>query len=338
MILFTVPSPKPTPEPSLLAGPTFSPTPAPTPAVTPEPTSAPGGPRPDDGRRDLSPYGIAYTVTRPGIPGVIDYAEVALLTNDYLETYFGGLFADTIFTRLDNFFTIFVTGSFSLNQPIRVDYESIAYFDVAESVSIPTVDDLDILLRLAFEGENLEEYLAQLSTLTSNIFSTTTNAQVVNSTSARLNDQQRQQGQNAILGRNKSHGTTPSAELIATIFGISAGALAFGALVLFFTKRRQRRDSSPTLVKILDSPPPAPFTGNDDDDDDQTAGDTSSNGASFTDSQSAAIYLSETRFLTENDDFEPEFVDSHGRNDTSPLFASPQDTDMDGGDFKEVEI
>ena len=292
-------------------------------------TEAPSG---HEGRRDLSPYGVAYTVAKPEVPGAIDYAEVALLTNNYLETYFKEIFTATNLTNLENFFTVFVSGNFYFNEPIQVDYESTAYFSMNGSTAIPTIEDLDILLKQAFEGDNLDEYLVQLSTLTSNVFSSTTNAQVVNSTTKALTEAQHQQEQNAIAGSSQGDGSTTSG--VATTVGIAAGVLSVCALLVLITKKRRGRKLEPTFRKSLESPPPGSCTGYEN----CTAAD-----ISWAESSLAATHqqdnASELKRCLPDDDCAPDIIVLNGRNETSPLFANPLDPYMGGGHgFRDVPL
>lgn len=309
---------------------TTSPEPGPTFSPTSDFTEAPSG---KEGRRDLSPYGIAYTVTKPEVPGAIDYAEVALLTNNYLETYFKDLFAATNLTNLENFFTVFVRGNFYFNEPIQVDYESTAYFSINGSAAIPTMEDLDILLRQAFEGDNLDEYLGELSTLTSNVFSSTSNAQVVNSTSKGLSEVEQQQKQNAIAGSSQSDGSTTSG--VATPLGISAGVLAVCSLLVLFAKRRRGRAIEPTITRSWASRPPASCTTNED----GTAEDFSWAETLLTETHQQPSSSELKPCLTNDDHYGAEILHLDGRRETSPLFGSPLDPYMEGGpDFRDVPL
>jgi hypothetical protein len=262
---------------------------------------------------------------------------VALLTNNYLEAYFEALFSQTIFTRLDNFFTIFVSGNFFLNQPIQIDYESIAYFDVDESLSIPTIPDLDMLLALAFKGDNLDQYLALLSTLTSNIFSTTQTVLVVNSTSDRLSEDERQAGKDALL-QDMTKSSSATVTLLATIIGASLGALALGGVAII--KIRRKRQNSGDGGKSLEAPPPA-ILGNDD----RTVASWGENSmAHSTAARSNIRYVTEMErclegvSITQWDNLEPPGAEAEQQLETSPLFSSPPDADLEGGDFREVQL
>lgn len=272
-------------------------------------------------------------MTSPDVPGAIDYAEVALLTNNYLRTYFEDIFGETQFTTLDNFITVFVSGNFVFNEPVHVDYESTAYFNTNVSESIPHVPDLDVMLRQAFKGENLDEYLAQLSTLTSNVFSGTTKAKVVNSTSTKLSDQERQQEQNAILGSNQSGGASVS---VPTIVAVSSGAMAVGALMLFLTRRRKRRTSKARFTKSTDDPVASALSEYDY---------ATTDDMSWSDSRTTAlspiggVYLSEVSgCISEYDENDPQSFGSHLRQERSPLFGDRSVPAIDDDSFSEVHL
>lgn len=272
-------------------------------------------------------------MTSPDVPGAIDYAEVALLTNNYLRTYFEDIFGETQFTTLDNFITVFVSGNFVYNEPVHVDYESTAYFNTNVSESIPRVPDLDVMLRQAFKGENLDEYLAQLSTLTSNVFSGTTKAKVVNSTSTKLSDQERQQEQNAILGSNQSGGASVS---VPTIVAVSSGAMAVGALMLFLTRRRKRRTSKARFTKSTDEPVASPLSVYDC---------PTTDDMSWSDSRTTAlssiggVYLSEVSgCISEYDENDPQNFGNHLRQERSPLFGDRSVPGIDDDSFSEVHL
>jgi hypothetical protein len=296
-------------------------------------SDAPSAPSSASGRKDLSPYGIAYTVTRPDVPGAIDYAEVALLTNNYLRTYFEDIFAETEFTTLDNFITVFVSGNFVFNEPIHVDYESTAYFNANASESIPHVPDLDVMLRQAFRGENLDDYLAQLSTLTSNVFSGTTKAKVVNSTSSKLSDQERQQEQNVILGSNQTGGASVP---VPTIVAVSAGAMAVGALMLFLTRSRQRRTSQARFVKSTDGLVAPALSEHDY---------PTRDDMSWSDSRATAlssiggVYLSEVSgCIPEDDENDQRSFSGNLQQERSPLFGDRSLPAIDEDSFSEVHL
>lgn len=281
----------------------------------------------------LTAYGLAYSVTRPDIPGAIDYAEVALLTNNFLEAYFEAIFMDSTFTRLEQVFTMFVSGNFFFNQPIQIDYETEAQFD--PSFTVPSVEDLDLMLKMAFEGENLNEYLRQLSTLTSNIFATTTTVVVTESSSAPLTEQQRKQGKNDII--QSRHGDSINARV--AIYG-SVGALCLGvllgALEYFRRKRRRSQGESPTKNLAF---PVLPPTGGDD-------GTVESRSEKL--SEPPDIYLEELAHclsddehssslshITEEDDYPSA---AKYQSETSPLFSSSIDTDVESSSFADVDF
>ena len=105
--------------------------------------------------------------------------------------------SDLTLTCLEQVFTMFVSGNFLFNQLIQINYETEAQFD--PSFTVPSVEDLDLMLKIAFEGESMNTYLCQLSTFTSNIFVATTTVIVDESSSAPLTEKWRKQGKNNII-------------------------------------------------------------------------------------------------------------------------------------------
>jgi hypothetical protein len=249
---------------------------------------------------------LAYTVTVQGVPNSVDYAEVAVLTNNYLSTYFDSLFSETIFTKLDMVFTIFVSGNFFFNRPIQIDYETIAYFDADQSLVVPTVSDLDTLLGLAFEGENLQTYISQLQQLDSAIFASTTLVQVTNSSSAPLTEDEIQAGRDALMGGRSSDNSL--SDLLAIIMGSAAGLLALSGLLLWRRHRGRRRGQEKVLR-------------------DDVTDSNSSLGENSLDPMEANYRASKEYHRTTE-------------LETSPLFTSPPsiDDEDDEGDFQEVGL
>jgi hypothetical protein len=156
-------TPEPTPTPSD-DGPT-----APAPGPTLPPAS--------ENLRVLTPYQLVYTLSEYRVPFRSELLEVVELTRLYLEGYFKDEFEDD--GDLLEFLTIFLDTAFDFGEPIPVEYESSAVFDPESTSSLPTVQDLDALLRTAFEGENVEGYIGMLQALPSiNLFSKTIDVEI----------------------------------------------------------------------------------------------------------------------------------------------------------------
>lgn len=124
--------------------------------------------------RHLTPYGLNYTVTETDrIPFRSEILEVIGLTRDYLETVFEETFRDDRESNLVEFLTIFVDIDSTLGMPVYIAYNSSASFESSSAI-IPSVDALDQILNVAFEGNNLDGYLEMLQALPqNNLFSKT---------------------------------------------------------------------------------------------------------------------------------------------------------------------
>jgi hypothetical protein len=195
----------------------------------------------EDGIRDLTPFGIQFTTTSQGIPGSVDYNEVALLTDEYLKKYFTFIFEQTIFTTLNNFLTIFISGSFVFGQPIQMDFESTGFFDPSSS-TLPTVDDLDTLLREAFVGKNMDAYLLELNSLpTRNLFSTTTSVTFTASSSVPLSKAQKDAIHQAAKDAQIRREGGSREKVVLSAMLTMGGGLGLAAFALFMKRRKESR-------------------------------------------------------------------------------------------------
>lgn len=158
--------------------PTTETIPAPTNAPVTRPPTEPPGPSPPPSApgpaiRQLTPYGLLYSVTENRIPFRSEYLEAVEVTRMYLEGFFKEQLDDGDATQLDELLTVFVDSSFDFGQPLLIDYDSSAVF-TSSSTIIPSIDTLDRTLTMALEGENLNGFLGMLQSLPpQNIFSTT---------------------------------------------------------------------------------------------------------------------------------------------------------------------
>ena len=123
----------------------------------------------------VTPYSIFYTIEQTRIPTLDDYSELGMFTSDYLNVYFQVIFAEDPAAGFVSSITEVTGSDFRLGQPTRVDFATNLSF-AASSESVPSVADLDTLLRSAFEGENAATYSTAVSAglEATNIFSTTT--------------------------------------------------------------------------------------------------------------------------------------------------------------------
>jgi hypothetical protein len=132
-------------------------------------------PNTEGNRVSVTPYSIFYTIEQTRIPTLDDYSELGMFTSNYLNVYFQVIFAEDPTAGFVSS-TTEVTGSdFRLGQPTRVDFATTLSF-AAAAESIPSVADLDTLLRSAFEGDNAATYTTAVTAglEETNIFSTTT--------------------------------------------------------------------------------------------------------------------------------------------------------------------
>ena len=196
----------------------------------------------------LSPFGVQFTVTSGLLPGVADYTEVAVLTDQFVIDFFEVVFSQIAASTLERFVTIFVSGNFIFNRPIQVDFEAIAFFD-PESPELPTQEQLDEILGQAFQGGNLDLYLMELGRLTSPVFSTTTMAALSNSTSAPLSADERASAMDVAF-RSRRHNEEGFDRAVLTgVVSLSSGGLM--AILAFFYVWRRRKQTTAPLVKAL---------------------------------------------------------------------------------------
>ena len=183
-----------------------------------------------EGRRDLSPFILRYTVSQDGVPFTNDYAAVTNITDVFLREYFTSIFNNTrIATTLDDFIVTYIRAEYRRGEPIVVLYEAMAFFD-KDSEVIPTQGDLDILLRPAFLGSSRTMYIQELQELPeSNVFSSTTIV-VLENTPANVN---RAFGEQS----NSSNSSVKSNILIGALAGAAAGLLMLGAGLLAYRRR-----------------------------------------------------------------------------------------------------
>jgi hypothetical protein len=94
-------------------------------------------------------------------PNTQDYDGLADVTDEYLEAFMRQEFDRTSLTNLNAFVTCLGRNEFESGNRIRVGYRSYGFFD-NDSIFLPTVRELDQLVRDAFEGDNREEYIRVL--------------------------------------------------------------------------------------------------------------------------------------------------------------------------------
>jgi hypothetical protein len=134
----------------------------------------------------LAAYALLYEIDQTRIPSLQDYNELALVTKDYIKTYYNSVFANSAEVKYTTADTSIAGTVFRLGQPVNVDYNTTINFDVGASTFIPTTSDLDAILLSAFTGPNNATYLAIIQTAlqNTNIFSTTRAVGILQQTSS----------------------------------------------------------------------------------------------------------------------------------------------------------
>ena len=136
----------------------------------------------------LSPFSLLYSFAAQSLPRNPEVTEVAMLTDDFLETFFKRAVSNLV--SLD---TSLTDTNFQFGAPYRMDFASTASFS---GMNGPTLEELDAILVEAFSGTNLEAYLLELQALENNVFNSTT---AVNLQDEAMQPQSEQNGGNAGL-------------------------------------------------------------------------------------------------------------------------------------------
>ena len=240
---------------------TPSETPNTTPIDMPESSSSqnPSSTSSKNGTIHLTPFGIQYSITNKEIPGSTDYSDVALLTDRYLKKYFTSIYEQTIFTKLNDFLTVFISANFIFEEPIQLDFEATAIF-TAESTILPSMDELDTLLNEAFVGTNLDAYIVALSSLpASNYFSGTLTVMVTNSSSVLLNNDPNKTATTTTatttttLETNTKTSAKRETLVVSAVFWTVGSSLGLAA-VAYYLSRKQRHRNSPVKPMTLMDP------------------------------------------------------------------------------------
>jgi len=133
----------------------------------------PAGPSSGNTIRQLTPYGLEYTVTEDRVPFRSEFLEVVEVTRTYLDGFFMNSYEETEGGQIEDFLTVFIGSSFDFGRPILISFESSAVFQASTS-TIPNVSALDRTLSSALRGENLNGFIGMLQSLPrQNVFSTT---------------------------------------------------------------------------------------------------------------------------------------------------------------------
>jgi hypothetical protein len=171
----------PSAAPSRTATPTYSalPTTRPNfaPTLAPKGTAAPKGSPPTQAPQTtpaptlqvsvttvpLSFYRISYVFFQTQIPQASEVDEIAAVTAGYLEDNFA-----TEFPQILQLQTSWTHDPFILNQPYALKYSTIAIFP--GQAAIPDLNTMDLFLAVLFEGENKDNYLAEIASIMGNEF------------------------------------------------------------------------------------------------------------------------------------------------------------------------
>lgn len=163
----------------------------------------------------LAPYDILYTIEQTRIPNQADYRGVTEVTQAYLDGFFAGVLDLSTDIMFSSSSTTNTERTFRLGQPVRVEYNTTIFLSSLSSV-VPGEEELNALLMSAFRQQNAEYVEAVQGLSRVNIFSTTTNAEFVEST--RSNDIDNG-------GSENSDGSSASSQPVGMISAAAAGAM-----------------------------------------------------------------------------------------------------------------
>jgi hypothetical protein len=130
--------------------------------------------------RHLSTFGLSFEVGGSTVPERSDLMALEDVTRVYLEEFMFAEFSRTAMTTLDDFVTKYITANaYPMGGTAVVEFNSTARF--AEGTEIfPSTLQLDEALRIAFTGENLDEYIFRLRSLPDgNVFASSPEVQFV---------------------------------------------------------------------------------------------------------------------------------------------------------------
>lgn len=191
----------------------------------------------------LTPYSLRYAFNQTRVPQTFEVTEVVVVTQMYLAEFFESRLADIMEFRTNS------TGSaFALMQPFLLNYSSTAIFETTTKEPVPTVAELDILLKSAFTGQNLGTYIDLLQELPpENAFRTTSNVSfTADPTDKQGKTRTDNNSQDTSGGSGKGDGS--SSGNAKRTGGIVAGASVFLLLILSvgFHYQKTKRDAPPT--------------------------------------------------------------------------------------------
>lgn len=120
----------------------------------------------------LSQYVLTYEVPLTSFPLPSDFDELTMVTSSHNNDFFTEAFATSSVILFDSSSTEFADNAFGIDN-VEVSYEtSLTFFPAS---AIPTVEDVEFALGFAYQGEQLDDYLALLQSLpAANVFQGTT--------------------------------------------------------------------------------------------------------------------------------------------------------------------
>jgi hypothetical protein len=113
---------------------------------------------------ELPLFDVSYTIEDGDIPLRGDYIELTEKTGIFLKAFMANKLNTSGSTILVDFVTEFNSSAVASDKPTTVKYRSTGIFDSSSSM-FPTQNVLEGLLRAAFTGENLMEYITALQEL-----------------------------------------------------------------------------------------------------------------------------------------------------------------------------
>jgi hypothetical protein len=194
----------------------------------------------------LTPYSLRYAFNQSRVPQTFEVTQVVVVTQMYLADFFETSLPDIMEFRTN------ATGSaFALLQPFLLNYSSTAIFETTSkrATAVPPVEELDLLLKSAFVGQNLASYIGLLQDLPpENVFRTTSNVSFTAYSTVKENKTQSDTNNQDKNGRDSNSDNGSSSGNAKRTGGIVAGASVFLLLILSVGMHYQKtkREAAPT--------------------------------------------------------------------------------------------
>jgi len=180
----------------------------------------------------LTTFSLSYSFGEIREPSTSEIGTAVSVTRTYLNG-----FAKQKIKDLLELSTRRATEVNATSQPLQIKYNSTAFFE-PEASFVPSVGEMDLLVTLAFSGENLRSYIALLRELPAdNIFSTVTD----------VSDSKFRAGP---MGSNKDPASEQDGRGSSKVaLGASLGAGSFLAVLLSIAICRRRQNTYDKLGK-----------------------------------------------------------------------------------------